>query len=238
MAFPNASRAPTCDDWYEIYPCDWPLTAESNCTMTIAETLGTPYDAFSLFIGLTCAYLLGYWSLRFLEIAPALRRKLGLSGKNPSKAVLMAEAKLAKQSENERHCCFLLAVIYATLALRSVDYNAYRGAWRIISNASNDLTGKAEGGQQAFDAWRAAQLEKGSTLAGSAKENFQETWAEAPVSLAEWLAVDRESLAMRLRVMRRQLAPEHHALLDELSAAADAVVVAKRRGGGRAEQAA
>ena len=97
MAFlANASRAPTCDDWYEIYPCDWPLTAESNCTMTIAEALGTPYDAFSLFIGLTCAYLLGYWSLRFLEVAPALRRKLGLSGKNPPSTVLVAEAKMAK----------------------------------------------------------------------------------------------------------------------------------------------
>ncbi|RKY22004.1 MAG: hypothetical protein DRQ55_02335 [Planctomycetota bacterium] len=134
---------------------------------------------------------------------------------------------------------FYAAAIYAPflandrpLYFHGTDYNAYRGAWRIISNASNDLLGKAQGGQAAFDDWREAQQQQGASLEGSAKQDFQQMWAEAPTTLAQWLEVDRQSLALRVRVMRRQLSPEHHGLLEQLSAAADAVVAAAVDGTG------
>jgi peptide/nickel transport system permease protein len=127
---------------------------------------------------------------------------------------------------------FLYAVaIYAPLlandrplVFEGTDYGNYRGAHRLIRLAANDLAGKATKGQAGFETWRADEVAKGETYEASLKENWEEKWAAAPKSFAEWLAVDHASLSLRVGFMRKQLLNEHHALLDETLAAADNVV--------------
>ncbi len=130
----------------------------------------------------------------------------------------------------------LLVLLYAVaiyapflandLPLRFVgtDYSEYRGAHRLVTVAAGDLVRKAEQGEAGFDEWEAREEERGAQLEDSAKEHWLESRAGAPTSFEAWLQLDRGSLDIRLETMQRQLAPEHHALLDTARDAADAVV--------------
>jgi peptide/nickel transport system permease protein len=149
--------------------------------------------------------------------------------------------QLAKR-KSVRFAAFFLVALYAIaiyapflandrpLVYTGTDYGAYRSAWRVTANVADDLLAKARGGEPAWLAWQAAQTEKGESMEGSAKETWDVNQETAPTSFGEWMALDLRALDLRVGVMERQLADEHHALLDDLVSSAAGVRGAAIRG--------
>ena len=147
-----------------------------------------------------------------------------------------------RKRKSVRLAAALLALLYATaiyapflandkpLLYEGTNYSEYRAAHRLIRVVAADLVKKAEQGREGFAASRAEELERGKTLEGTAKADWQESWDKAPATFEDWVALDRGALDWRLDVIRRQLAPEHHAALDAVAAAADEVVDAAQAG--------
>jgi len=112
------------------------------------------------------------------------------------------------------------------LYFEGTNYGEYRAAHRLVTLVAGDLLRKVESGQQGFDDWEAKEIARGETLEGSAKSNWMESRKNVPKSYKDWIDLDRGSLLLRLGTMRRQLAPEHDALLDRAQGAADGLVIA------------
>lgn len=124
------------------------------------------------------------------------------------------------------------------LVFTGTDRSSYRQAQREVGFVAEGLLAKARAGEGAFLAFQQEERRRGETLEGGAKETWQEQQAQAPATFAAYLGSEREALALRIRAMRRQLDPEHKALLDALASAADRVVAAAEQDDGPALEAA
>lgn len=126
------------------------------------------------------------------------------------------------------------------LVFTGTDYGSYRGAQRLVPLAANDLADKALRGEDGFNEWAAAEAERRlDDTVGQAGGHetllessglaewlglWHDSWDTSPTTQKEWLAIDHESLLLRLGAMRRQLAEEHHPKLDRVAEAADQLV--------------
>lgn len=129
----------------------------------------------------------------------------------------------------------LLVLLYATaiyapflandrpLVFTGTDYGSYRSAWRVVANAARDLTDKAAGGGTAFAEWQAVQQERSRSMSGPSLEEWRR---QQPQDLSAWLEIDRDSLALRVRIMSEQLGPDDRKIVDELVPEADLLVAA------------
>ena len=158
------------------------------------------------------AYSKDYWDLVLGQLAK--RRTVRLA--TALLALLYAVAIYAPFLANDR-----------PLVFSGTNYDDYRGAWRVVRNAAQDLVTKAESGAEGYEAYVTAQAKKTEGLDEVALAAFQ---AQQPADRAGWLAVDRDSLALRLATMREQLADEHLELLDAVQRAADDTLAASLAG--------
>ncbi len=118
--------------------------------------------------------------------------------------------------------CLYAMAIYAPflandrpLVFEGTNYTEYRSAHRLVTVAAGDLSRKALAGREGFEHWEESQLARGESLEGSAKEDWLASRGGVPQDMLSYLELDRGSLSLRLERMRKQLAPEHHALLDD-----------------------
>ncbi|MDG2149982.1 MAG: ABC transporter permease [Planctomycetota bacterium] len=116
------------------------------------------------------------------------------------------------------------------LYFEGTNYGEYRAAHRLVTLVAGDLLRKVESGEKGFVDWEAKETARGETLEGSAKADWFESRQNVPKSYEEWINLDRGSLSLRLNTMRRQLAPDHYALLDRAQGAADTLVAASLEG--------
>lgn len=151
------------------------------------------------------AYSKDYWDL----VLDQLRRRPSVKLATAFLVLIYATAIYAPFLANDR-----------PLVFRGTDESAYRGAWRVIGNAAQDLVRKAEGGRAGYETWVASQAVKAAGLSGDSLATWQ---AQQPADFGAWLDLERGALEQRGALMEAQLAGEHHALLRTLRESAGQV---------------